>query len=278
MAPAELTESATSNIVDAPGYRIHYNEAGTGDPVIFLHGSGPGATSYSNFVQNFEHFARDYRVLLMDQPGYGKTDQVKNPGASANARCVKDLMDTLGIEKASIVGNSMGGMTAMTFAVDYPERLDKMVMLGSPGSLSGWLFATWPSEGIKARDESFRNPSIESIRKFIEIMVYDASFLTEELLQQRYEAMLATKDNMQTLDQAARSGGARDLSAEIPKIAAPTLLLHGRDDRVVPFEGSVALLGRMQNARLVAFNKCGHWVQYEKASEFNWIVSGFLKQ
>ena len=285
MATAALTEAATSKFVDAPGYRIHYNEAGpsaglrtgSGDPIIFLHGSGPGATSYSNFVQNFAHFAEDYRVLLVDQPGYGESDPVDGPGGVVNAQAVKDFMDALGIEKAHVVGNSMGGMTAMTFTIDNPDRVDKLILLGAPASLRSMMFATWPSEGIKARDESFVNPSTESIRRFIEIMVYDSSFLTEELLQQRYEAMMRTKDNMQTIEQAAARGGvARDIGAEIGKITSPTLILHGRDDRVVPMEASVWTVGQMQDARLVVFNKCGHWVQYEKASDFNWLVRAFL--
>ena len=183
-------------------------------------------------------------------------------------------MDTLGIQKASFVGNSMGGATALSFAVDYPDRVDKLILMGSGGA-GDFVFAPTPTEGIKLRDESFRNPSVDSIRAFIEVMVYDASFLTEELLQQRYESMMLKKEH---IDNFVKSNFApRDIAAQLKGIQAPTLLIHGRNDRVVPYESSLRLLASIANSKLVIFNRCGHWTQYEMASDFNRLVLDFMQ-
>ena len=278
MAAMQLTQAGTSKFAQAGKYQLHYNEAGDGDPFIFLHGSGPGATSWSNFVGNFSFFAEHYRVILVDQPGYGESDTVLVPSDTTrqkvNSEAVKDLMDTLGIQKASFVGNSMGGATALSFAVDYPDRVDKLILMGSGGA-GDFVFAPTPTEGIKLRDESFRNPSVDSIRAFIEVMVYDASFLTEELLQQRYESMMLKKEHIENFVNS--NFAPRDIAAQIKGIQAPTLLIHGRNDRVVPYESSLRLLASIANSKLVIFNRCGHWTQYEMASDFNRLVLDFMQ-
>ncbi len=161
MTTAQLTEAATSKTVQAGKYRVHYNEAGTGHPVIFLRGGGLGATGWSNFVRNIGPVSEHFRVLLVDQVGYGKTDDevfTDEPSSTARARAVKDTMDALGIEKATLVGNSLGGSTSLTFAVDYPDRIEKMVLMGS-GAGGVNLFAHWPTEGAKVLLAMFSEPT-----------------------------------------------------------------------------------------------------------------------
>ena len=132
---AQLTEEATSKFVQAGDIRMHYNEAGTGETVIFLHGGGPGATGWSNFVRNIGPLSEHFHVMLVDMPQYGGSDDVimTEPHSTVTARAVKDMLDALGIEKANLVGNSMGGAATLAFAVDHNERLNKMVLMGSGG-------------------------------------------------------------------------------------------------------------------------------------------------
>ena len=269
-----VTEAATSRFVDAGGVRLHYNEAGSGAPVVFLHGSGPGASSWSNFQRNVGPLAQRYRALLLDQPGYGKSDSVvmDEPRSVGNARAVRDFLDALGIERASLVGNSMGGTTALNFAIDYPERVDRIVCMGAPAGGQSW-FVPMPTEGIKVLNEVFDNPTVEGMRRLIQLMVFDSSFMTDELLQER----LSTAQNPAHIAARQKSSTAvRDLTRELAGVKAPTLIIHGRDDRVVPLDLSVRLLNGIPDARLHVFGKCGHWAQFEHAAAFNRLVLDFL--
>ena len=274
----ELTQESTSRFVETSDFRLHYNEAGSGAPLIFLHGSGPGATSWSNFVQNFGFFAEHYHVYLVDQPGYGESDTVlignDTTRSQINADAVSAFMEALEIETASLVGNSMGGATVLSLTVDQPDKVDKIVLMGSGGA-GGFMFSPMPTEGLKLRDASFLSPSVESIRAFIEVMVYDASFLTDELLQQRYDSMMVNPEHIKNFNES--NTAQRNIAPSLPAITAPTLLIHGRNDRVVPFESSLRLLAAIPNSRLHMFDRCGHWTQYEKASQFNRLVLDFLQ-
>ena len=179
-----LTEAETSRYVQAGNIRIHYNEAGTGPVIIMLHGGGPGATGWSNFQRNIGPLSERFRVLLIDLPGFGKSDSVviNEPLSQFNARVLRDLLDTLHIERTHLIGNSMGGSIALNFAIDYPDRTDRLVVMGSAGAGQS-LFVPLPTEGIKVLMQVYDNPTIEGMRQLIQLMVYDSSFLTEELLQ-----------------------------------------------------------------------------------------------
>ena len=271
-----FSEEATSKYVQAGDIRIHYNEVGEGDAVIFLHGGGPGATSWSNFFKNVGVVSEQYRCLLVDQPGFGKSDSVTmvEPRSTVNARAVRDLMDALGIEKASLIGNSMGGATAITFAVDYPNRIDKLIIMGSGGAASPPLFAPSPTEGIKILNEVFESPSVEGLRRLINVMLFDGSMVPDEVLEQRYKTIMDNPDHLTARRNSVTT--MRDLSMDLPGIAAPTLVLHGRNDRVVPLENGLRLVTSIPNSRLVVLNQCGHWAQYEHSDVFNRLVMDFL--
>ncbi|MBJ27428.1 MAG: hypothetical protein CL776_01265 [Chloroflexi bacterium] len=282
MATVTLTEAATSKFVQtgavSNNIKVHYNEAGSGHPVIFLHGSGPGASSWSNFARNVGPFSEKYRAILMDQPGYNKTDvRVINEGetrSQVNGNSVVGLMDALGIEKASLVGNSMGGATALNVAVDFPDRIEKLVLMGSGSGGGANIFNQQPTEGSKVLNEVFDDPSVEGFRKLINIMLYDGSTVSDEILEQRYQS---TVGNMAHVEARAKSSNAsRDISSLLGNITAPTLIIHGFNDRVVPFENSLRLLAAITTSKLIAFQKCGHWAQFEHAGEFNRLVLDFL--
>ena len=266
----EYTEASTSKYIQAGDVRIHYNEVGTGEPLLAIHGGGPGATGWSNFNQNIPELAKHFRLILIDLPQYGKSDPVviHGPRFSYYANAVKNFVDALGIDTINILGNSLGGATAMKFAIDYPDRIAKLMVMGAPtGGPS--IFSPMPAEGIKRLNYAFDHPSKESIHEMIKVFVYDSSFVTDTLLEQR----LAAAQNPAILEARAKStGGLEDLTPDLHKIQAPTLVLWGRDDRFVPLDFALTFIWRIPNAHLHVFPHCGHWVQYEGKDAFNRIV------
>jgi pimeloyl-ACP methyl ester carboxylesterase len=273
-APA-YTEESTSHFVDVAGVKIHYHEVGKGEPLLAIHGGGPGASGWSNFSPNIPTLSQHFRLLLIDLPQFGKSDPVVIPEASPvyYARTVEGFLRALDIERAHLLGNSLGGTTAMKVAIDYPERVDKLMVMGAPtGRPSN--FMPMPTEGIRRLQVGFANPTKETLHDMIKIFVYDASFVTDELLEQRLKAA----KNDAILDARRKSSTAQyDVVAELPRIKAKTLLLWGRDDRVVPLDYALTLMYGIPDAHLHVFPRCGHWVQYEGRDAFNRIVIDWIK-
>ncbi len=271
MVATTLTAESTARDATLKGVKVHYNEAGSGPAVVMLHGGGPGATGWSNFNRNIGPLAANHRVILLDQPGYGGTDYLgsKDTFTEQSSRTLRDLLDHLGIDKCTPVGNSMGGGASLNFAIDYPDRTDKLVLMGAAAAGTS-LFVPQPTEGIKHLIETRKNPTIESMRKLINLMVYDASFLTDELLQQRLEGALAT----------ARSEPApaisRPLDQELGKVKAKTLIIWGANDLMAPLDGALKFLWGIPDSQVHIYSKCGHWAQFEHAPEFNRLVADFL--
>ena len=271
-----LTEEGTSNFAQAGNLNVHYNEAGTGDTVVMLHGGGPGASGWSNYVTNFGPFSEHYRAILMDMPGYGKSDPKEmheDYRNRINALALRDLLDTLGIEKANVIGNSMGGATAATFAIAYPERINKLVLMGAGGGGAS-IMQPMPLEGIKRIAALFEDPTLEGFRELIKIFVYDSSFMTDDLLHQRLANTLAHPEHLEARRKSSKQ--LEDLSPELSKIQADTLIVWGRDDRFVPLDHALKFLWSIPKSQLHVFSGCGHWAQYEKSGEFNTLVLDFL--
>ena len=170
--------------------QLHYNDFGQGEEtVIMLHGSGPGASGWANFHRNVQPLVdAGYRVILMDCPGWSKSDPIVCTGSRSelNARALKGLMDALGIARAHLVGNSMGGHSANAFALNYPERVGKLVLMGG-GTGGPSQSVPMPTEGIKLLQALYREPSIENLKKMMAVFVYDSSSLTEALFQTRLD-------------------------------------------------------------------------------------------
>ncbi len=278
MTTQTLTEPGTSKFVQAGNIKLHYNEAGTGDAVIMLHGGGPGATGWSNFSRNIGPFSEKYRTFLVDQPGFGKSDALVTTEDRdlVHARAIKDMLDQLGIQKAHMIGNSMGGASSARFAMEYPDRIGKLVLMGAAGG--GVSYGQpLPQEGIKILFDLYVNPSMEGLKKMINVFVYDPSFMTDELIQQRYNAMMERPEHLQNFVKSmAGPGGISDLSNRLGDIKAESLIVWGRDDRFVPLDHAMKFLWGIPEARLHAFSHCGHWCQYEHAGEFNDLVMDFL--
>jgi 2-hydroxy-6-oxonona-2,4-dienedioate hydrolase len=279
---SNFTEASTSKFVQTPEWNIHYNEAGEGEAVIMVHGSGAGASGWANFHRNVDDFVNaGYRVILMDCPGFGKSDPLvtAEPRFVINARAIKALMDGLDIDKAHLVGNSMGGGSALGFAVASPERLGKMILMGSGGVGRTSLFTPLPMEGIKLLFGVYREPTLENLKKMLDVFVYDSSALTEELINLRLQSILAKpehlKNFLKSVDLSKFQMG--DFTDNLPNIKAKTLITWGRDDRFVPIDWSLKLLNGIPDSRLHVFSRCGHWAQWEHADEFNRLVIDFLK-
>lgn len=273
----ELTEQSTSRTVETPSGTIHYNEAGDGHPLLLLHGSGPGATGWSNFGPNLKALSRQFRVIAADMPGWGKSSPVTYENRD-HVTAVRDLLDALGIEKAAVVGNSMGGATTLKFAAVHPERVSHLVTMGAgAGGVRLFSPADGPSEGLKILHQGYVEPSVEVMAKLVDIMTYDSGSKSEALAQQRYDNATANRVHLENFAAGIgkpRRGTATD--AELASISAPALIVHGRDDRVVGYEHSLKLVAVIKNSRLVLFNRCGHWAQLEHADEFNRLVADFV--
>jgi len=292
----ELTREATRRSVQvktqaAGEIALTYYEAGPDDegsaerlPLVMLHGGGPGASSWSNFGPALPGFARTHRTILVDQPGFGGSDK---PAVVGNyyrfsADAVVALLDELGLEKVHLLGNSLGGGTAMRLALSHPDRVGRLVLMG-PGGLSLNLFHADPTEGVQRLMDFGANPSRESLRAFISTMVVDQSLVTDELVEERFAD--ATAPGAQ---EAMRSMGmsfwnpdtAEDgmLWREAHRLRQHTLLTWGREDRVNPLDGALAALKLIPRAQLHVFPNCGHWAQIEAADEFREITVSFLNR
>jgi 2-hydroxy-6-oxonona-2,4-dienedioate hydrolase len=272
-----ISEASTSKYAMAGDVKIHYNEVGTGPVVICIHGAGPGASSWSNFSNNVEEFAREHRVLLVDMPEYGKSAKIHIgfPKLTNLARIMRDFMDALNIERADVVGNSFGGQVALKMAIDYPDRIGHIVMIGSAPVIHS-LFSPMPVEGVKLIGSYYREagPSVEKMRKLLTTLVYDASRITDEVVQARYEASI-DPETVRVHSMAAPQK--QDLTAELGQCKAPTLVVWGMDDRAGALDVGLLMTRHIPNAQMHIFGKCGHWAQVEHAEEFTQLVLGFLK-
>lgn len=278
-----VTFESTSRTVQTAQWSIHYNEAG--DPaapaLVLLHGSGPGASGWSNFKTNIGPLSEHFRVIAPDMPGWGESDPADRDSMDHAVAAVQ-LLDALGIEKAAFVGNSMGGITTLRLATEYPERVTHAITMGPGSGPQPKIFSAGGglSEGMKVLVAAYQDPSPESMKRLTEVMTYDnARFATDELAEERAANAKAHPEHLANyLDGLARGGPVAKWFRleDLPKIGIPTLLIHGRDDRVVHFENSLLLLASIPNSRLVLLNRCGHWAQVEHADEFNRLLIDFV--
>ncbi|UMG92347.1 4,5:9,10-diseco-3-hydroxy-5,9,17-trioxoandrosta-1(10),2-diene-4-oate hydrolase [Nocardioides sp. TF02-7] len=270
---------------------LSYHEGGgeggaSGDrlPLVMLHGGGPGASSWSNFGPALPGFAAEYRTLLVDQPGFGGSDK---PAVVGNyyrfaADAVVALLDHLGIPQVHLLGNSLGGGTAMRLALSYPDRVGRLVLMG-PGGLSLNLFHADPTEGVQRLMDFAADPSREALRAFISTMVVDQALVTDELVEERYADATApgAREAMASMgwsfyDPETAEDGM--LWREAHRLRHHTLLTWGREDRVNPLDGAVAALKLIPRAQLHVFPRCGHWAQIEAADEFREVAVAFLNR
>jgi len=272
---AAADDVPTPRVIEVAGVDINYHDVGTGHPVVLLHGSGPGATAKSNFSHNISVLAKSLRVIALDAPGWGDS------GAWGDALPpTVALLEHLGVERAALVGNSMGGMTALRIAVHRPDLVSHLITMGAPcPGTNVYAAGDGPSEGMKALIAAYRDPSPARIRALVEIMCFDKAHATDELSEMRSQAARRHPEHLQAYLDNGGSPAKADfgaLAGRLSGVSAPLLAIHGRDDRVVTFENSLRLTASVPDSRLLLLNRCGHWAQIEHADVFNRAVLDFV--
>jgi 4,5:9,10-diseco-3-hydroxy-5,9,17-trioxoandrosta-1(10),2-diene-4-oate hydrolase len=277
----------TAGVVEVAGAELFVHDAGTaaGTPVVLLHGGGPGASAWSNFWRTVPVLAERFRVLAPDQPGYGRspTGPITAHYFTHAADALAGLLDALGIGKVHLVGNSLGGGTAVRFALRYPDRAGRLVLMG-PGGLSLNVFAPDPTEGVRRLVDFARppGPTREKLAAFLRTLVHDQSLVTDDLVEERFRAATApgamaamAAMGASFADPARAQDGM--LWREAHLLRQDVLLVWGREDRVNPLDGALLALKLIKRARLHVFGGCGHWAHLEKFDEFNRLAIEFLE-
>jgi 4,5:9,10-diseco-3-hydroxy-5,9,17-trioxoandrosta-1(10),2-diene-4-oate hydrolase len=269
----------TSRTLEA-SYLLHYHEAGEGPALILLHGSGPGVTGWTNFGANLPIFAKHFRTIILDMPGFGGSaspeyDQQYPPVA---AEAVAMFMEGIGLDSAHLLGNSMGGNVASHVALNHPDRVQRMVMMG-PGGLAVNVIGPSPNEGTKRLMEFMADPSRKRMIAWVRTMVSDQQLVTDELIDLRMENAMkpGVIDSTRTIfGTFAKFPDPTPLWSRAHEIHHPTLITWGRDDRMLPFEGALFPFRQMPNADLHVFSNCGHWAQVERKDDFERVVIDYL--
>ena len=260
---------------DANGIKTNYLEAGKGDPVVLIHGSGPGVTSYANWRLVLPALAENFRVLAPDMVGFGFSERPANIkyGVQTWADQVVGLMDTLELPKAHLVGNSFGGAIALRIATQHPDRVGKLVLMGSMG-------VPFPiTEGLE-RVWGYQ-PSFENMRKVLDVFAYSRDLVNDELAEVRYRGSIQPgfQESFAAMFPAPRQRWVEAMCTpedDIRRLPHRTLIVHGREDQVIPVQTSLRLMELIDNADLSVFSHCGHWSMIERTADFNRNVSEFF--
>lgn len=270
----DIDHPEIGSYVDAGGIKTNYLEVGDGPPVVLVHGSGPGVTAYANWRLTMPGLAPAFRVLAPDMAGFGFSDK---PGGVADLAAwvgqIIGFLDALGIERASVVGNSFGGSIGIRLATDHPDRVDRLVLMGATGisfPITEGLDQVWGYQ-----------PSFENMRRILDYFAYSRELVNDELAEVRYRAALApgVQEAFSALFPAPRQRWVEAITTPEEKIKAiphETLIIHGREDQVIPLDNAYRLLGLIERSELHVFGRCGHWSQIEWADDFNALLVRFL--
>lgn len=265
--------------VDVDGIGTNYITAGKGDPLILIHGSGPGVTAYANWRGVVPDFAEHFTCYAPDTLGFGYTDFPEDINGFSMERWVAHLvgfMDALGIGKAHFIGNSYGGALALAIATRHPDRVGGIVLMGSAGraefEMTRGLEEVWGYE-----------PSLDNMRELMNTFAHDPSLVKEEIVRSRYEASIrpGAQEKYSSLFPEPRQRWLSELSTGDDKLSAmnhPTLIIHGREDVIVPYQRSIRFNEVIPNSELHIFGNCGHWTQIEMRERFVELVIPFLKR
>ena len=261
----------------AAGLKTNYLEAGSGPPLILVHGSGAGVTAYANWRLTIPVLAKKFRVIATDLAGFGYTE--RKPGAVYNLDLwlehLVGFMDALDIQQAGFVGNSFGGGLTLALAARHPERLSRFVLMGSAGlefELTPGLDAAWGYE-----------PSLEGMRQLVHLFAYNKAIITDDLVRSRYEASIRPgfQETFSSMFPVPRQAGIKMLATPEDAIRAlphEVLVIHGRDDQIIPLASSVRLHSLLRHSDLHVFGECGHWTQIERKDRFASMVSDFFSR
>jgi pimeloyl-ACP methyl ester carboxylesterase len=267
-----------SRFAAVSGLKIHYQDSGSGAPVLCLHGGGPGATAWSNFKQNLPAFnAAGRRMILMDMPGYGRSefpDGSKEDFFDFMGRILDAFLTAVGIDgQVDIIGNSLGGQASLGLELHNPKRIRRQVLIGSQPTSAGIVIQPQPQEALNNIFKYYagEGPTLEKMRRLVESLLYDSSRVSDETLKERFEAS-RDPGQMRLLGLPRR-----DLYPELGRIACPTLLIWGQEDKGGALEVGLQMLRKFRNARMHVFQRCGHWAQVEQQQEFERVVLNFFE-
>lgn len=272
-----MSNPEIANSIRTGAFHTNVHDLGEGAPVLFIHGSGPGVSAWANWRLVLPVLAQTRRVIAPDMAGFGFTERV--PGAAytmdAWVRQALDLLDALDIERADVVGNSFGGALALALAIRAPHRVRRLVLMGSVGvpfAITPGLDAVWGY-----------TPSFANMRRIMDVFAFDRALVTDELAQLRYEA--STRPGFQetfgAMFPAPRQRWVDAMAspeAAIRALPHETLLIHGREDQVIPLATSLTLSQWIPRSQLHVFGRCGHWTQIEHSARFARLVGDFLNE
>lgn len=263
--------------VDVAGIGTNYIAAGSGDPLILIHGSGPGVTAFANWRGVIPDLAKQFHCFAPDTLGFGYTDFPADIDGFDMERWVAHLvgfMDALDIPKAHFIGNSYGGALTLALAVRHPDRVGRIVLMGAAGlefDLTPGLAEVWGYQ-----------PSLEAMRQLMKTFAFDPDLVKEEIVKSRFDASVrpGAQEAFARLFPEPRQRWLLELATPEDKLRAMphhTLLVHGREDVIVPYECSVRFHQLIANSELHVFGRCGHWTQIERRDRFVELVIPFLK-
>ena len=262
--------------IKANNIETNYHDVGESDDVVILiHGSGPGVSAWANWRLTIPELAKNHRVIAPDMIGFGYTERPEQVDYTMDTWVEQaiGLLDALNIDKASVVGNSFGGALALALAIRYPERVNKLILMGSVGvsfKLTEGLDKVWGY-----------TPSIENMKELLDIFAYNRELVTDELAELRYQASTQPgfQESFSSMFPAPRQRWVEAMQSrpqDIEQLPHQTLIIHGRDDAVIPLENAYKFIHLIKHSQLHVFGECGHWTQIEKKDEFNLLITNFL--
>ena len=287
---AETTQAKPwqSLYVRANGIKTRFIVAGEGEPIVLVHGGGPGASGEYGWRRNIPALAQHFQVFAIDRIGFGLTDK---PAITHTdqllADHLADFIDAVGLDQVYLMGNSMGAYGVARYAVDNPDRVKKMVLVAS-GSIAGAMeLERAPSEGQKAMRRFTEEPTRENMRTVIDGLVCDKSGITDELIDGRLKlatlpgALEAQRSHNKYRQRLKTEGNLRQqysLKHRLPELTIPTIMIWGKEDRFAPIDLGYELRDLLPNLRAFhVFEKSGHQVQNDEVEKFNKTVVDFLK-
>jgi len=264
-------------IIDVKGVATNLHDIGSGFPLLMIHGSGPGVSAWANWRLNLPELAKGRRVIAPDMLGFGYTQRPGDNQYSMERwlQHLLDLVNTLELPRVDIVGNSFGGALALAFAIRHPQRVRRLVLMGAAAvsfELTEGLDAVWGYE-----------PSFQAMRHLLDIFAYNRDLVNDELAELRYRASIRSgvQESFSAMFPAPRQRWVDALASDESAINAlphETLIIHGREDKVIPVDASIRLSRLVPNAQLHVFGHCGHWTQIEHCNRFNQLVNNFLSE
>ena len=275
MSTGALTKAETDRFLEVDGISIHYNEAGDGPVLLCTHGGGPGANAWDNTRHSFDRLSRDFRVILMDLPGFGESQKhVSRGGEPVDvflARLQRNFLDALGIDRATVYGSSAFSATSLRFGLAYPDRTDRVIIQAySPVPEDG------DTAGLASLKAFAQQPTIENMQRMCELFVPRAELCTPEFVRARFAAATAP-GHLESRREFSMPGNS-DLRAELPGLRAPVLILWGAQDNMIPVAGVLDGLRLIPDATAHVWGgQTGHFVVYEHPDEFAQLVTEFVR-